>query len=105
MYAVRNKVPDPSVGYTELVHNKEVCSRTVRFTTNLHVFDDAADKCREYITIIPEGDLIDADGFTAFYRITGRGPEGMTSVFCISVANVRGSKAPFFFKFFICDCN
>ena len=77
MYVVRNKVPDPAVSYTELGWNKEGCSRTVRGTTNLRVFDDAADKCREYTTIVAEQDLIDADRFTAFYPLVGRSPGGI----------------------------
>ena len=76
MYAVRNKVPDPAVSYTEQAWNKDLCSRAVRGSTKLHVFDDASAKCREYATIIPEEDLLDADGFTAFYPLTGRGPGG-----------------------------
>ena len=76
VYAVRNKVPDPAVSYTELAWNKELCSRGVRGTTKLHMFDDAAEKCREYTTIIAEEDLIDVDRFTAFYPLTGRGPGG-----------------------------
>ena len=74
VYAVRNKVPDPSVSYNEVGFNRESCSRTVRGSTNLRVYDDAADKCREYATIIPEQNLIDADRFIAFYPIVGSGP-------------------------------
>ena len=48
-------------------------------TTKLHVFDEAANKCRVYTTITPEEDLMDADRFTTFYALTGRGP-GMTCV-------------------------
>ena len=74
VYTVRNKVPDPGVSYTEVVWNlRDLCSTTVRGTTNLRVYDDAADKCREYATIIPEQDLIDANGFIAFYPIVGSG--------------------------------
>ena len=73
MYTVRNKVPDPSVSFTETVNTRFLCAAYVMGTTKLHVFDDAADKCRKYATTIPEEVLIDADRFTAFYPVTGRG--------------------------------
>ena len=79
VYTVRNKVPDPSVSYTELGYPRHVCAVLVMGTTKLHVFDEASNKCRVYTTIVPEEDLIDADRFTAFYHLTGRGP-GMTCV-------------------------
>ena len=75
VYTVRNKVPDPAVSYTEVAWNtREACSRNVRGSTDLYVYDDAADKCREYATVIAEQDLIDANGFIAFYPIVGSGP-------------------------------
>ena len=81
MYALRNKVPDPFVSYIESVFNRNLCTMTVLGTAKLHVFDEAAAKCRDYGTIVREEDLIEADGFNAFYPLTGRGP-GMTCVKC-----------------------
>ena len=95
LYTVRNKIPDPSVSFTEILQDKSGCSSTVRGTTNLHVFVDDADKCREYATIVAEQDLIDADGFTAFYPIAGRGPGNTCIKYGISFDmfnyDVRGS--------------
>ena len=79
MYTVRNKVPDTSVSYTELGYNRWVCAALTIGTTKLHVFDDAANTCREYATTTSEANLIDADRFTAFYPLTARGP-GMTLI-------------------------
>ena len=83
MYAVRNKVPDPAVSFTESELPRDICFLLVMGTTALNVFDAAAGKCLEYTTIIPEEDLINADGFIVYYPVTGRGP-GMT---CVNMHN------------------
>ena len=70
---IRNKMPNPSISFTELDFTRDICGLALLGTKKLHVYDDALAKCRVYDPSIPEGDLIDADGFHAYYPITGAG--------------------------------
>ena len=73
IYAVRNRVPDPGVGYTELIVTRQSCATNLLGDTNIRVYDNTAGICREYATIISEENLIEVDRFITFYPITGRG--------------------------------
>ena len=70
---IRNKMPNPSISFTELLFTRNICGLALLGSTELHVYDDASASCRVYDPSIPEGDLIDADGFHAYYSITGAG--------------------------------
>ena len=73
IHTVRNKMPNPSILFTELGYTRKICGYSLLGRTKLHVYDDASASCRVYDPSVPEGDLIDADGFHAYYPITGAG--------------------------------
>ena len=66
-------MPNPSNSFTELGLTRNVCGLALLGNTELHVYDDASASCRVYDPSVPEGDLIDADRFHAYYPITGAG--------------------------------